>query len=103
MSRSISVDEKQRQALDLARRQQRELDALEVEHRGALEALERKQLEARRQLQAAHVRQLVALWRAQGRQVGAWSAPVDAGELPRAFPKPGRPGLTTSNGKGRTP
>jgi len=92
VSRSQPIDANKAAELDLVRKHRRQLEALEADQQRERQHLEAQQRERRRALQARHVRELVQLWRAQGRQLGPWTTPILEGELPRAFPREGKVG-----------
>ena len=80
MRRSTSIDQRQREQLDLVRKQGRELERQAADHLAERAALEAQQKAAKKELQRVHVVQLVDLWQAQGRELGRWTQPVLEGK-----------------------
>jgi hypothetical protein len=65
-----------RQQAELARRQAAELAALEGAHLEQREVLQREQQADLLEIRQRHVIEQVALWRQQGRKLGAWARSV---------------------------
>ncbi len=84
MKRAVNIDERARQQCDLVRRQKRELEAAEASWDIRMARALAEKRSALAAIKCRHVRELVDLWVEQGRELGPWTAPVLAGEGPRA-------------------